>query len=223
MGGLEQAFADFLQWLQALPAGWIYAVLLAIAYGENVFPPIPGDLVIAFGGYLAAQGLVSAPAVAALATLGGAVGFMTVYAVGHRLGRSLVDQGRIPWLTAEQVARARAWVRRWGYGAVAANRFLAGARSVISLTVGMAHMDAWRTAAWATFSAAAWTTLIVWAGYAVGENWARIGRFLDTYGRIVLGVLVLAALVQGIRWYRGRNGKERAKEDAEPIDAPRRS
>ncbi len=208
---MDEVIGDVVQWMEAMPPLWAYAVILGIAYGENVIPPIPGDMIVVFGGYLAGLGTLSFPVVVLLSTLGGALGFMTVYAVGRRYGPAVLE--RATWLPEEQVDRARAWIRRWGYGVVAANRFLSGARSVISLTVGMAHMDPWKTAGWATFSAAVWTTLIVYAGYVVGENWEVVGGYLRTYGRIVLGVLLLIALVQFGRWWYGRrNGKERAKD-----------
>ena len=95
-------------------------------------------------------------------------------------------------------------MKRWGYGVVAANRFLSGARSVISLTVGMAHMPAGRTAAFATLSAAVWTVLITFAGYIVGDNWEGVSVYLRRYGQIVLAVIVLFILIQIIRSYRVR-------------------
>ncbi len=206
---MAEIIADVVQWMETMPPLWTYAVILGIAYGENIIPPIPGDMIVVFGGYLVGIGTLSFPVVVLLSTLGGALGFMTVYAAGYRFGPGVL--GRMTWLPGEQVDKARAWIRKWGYGVVAANRFLSGARSVISLTVGMAHMDPWKTAGWATFSAAVWTTLITYAGYVVGENWEVVGAYLRTYGRIVLGVLLLIALAQLGRWYLRRK-RERNNE-----------
>lgn len=203
---MTDLFAGFFDWMEALPAAWAYAALFGVAWLENVVPPIPGDMVVVFGGYLASAGTLSYPVVVTLATLGGALGFMSVYAVGYRFGGAALHAERLRWLPAEGVERARAWVRRWGYGVVAANRFLTGARSVISLAVGLARMDPWKTAAAATFSAAVWTALIAYAGYAVGANWRVIQDYLSAYGRSVLAValvLVLARLGY-VYWSRRR-------------------
>jgi membrane protein DedA with SNARE-associated domain len=187
-----------LAWMEGLPAVWAYLVVLGIAYGENVCPPIPGDMVVVFGGYLAGSGALSLPVVVALAVLGGVLGFMTVYAVGRRFGRVVLEPGRFRWVPQKRVEQAQGWIQRWGYGVVAANRFLTGARSVISLAVGMGQMNAWKTAFWATVSAAVWCSLVAYAGYALGENWRLIRQYLARYSRIVLAVLGGALLVWGV-------------------------
>ena len=186
-----------LSWMEGLPALWAYLVVFGIAYGENVCPPIPGDMVVVFGGYLVGRGTLSLPVVIALATVGGALGFMTVYAVGRRFGRAVMDPERFRWIPQKHLKQARGWIRRWGYGVVAANRFLTGARSVISLAVGMAQMNAWKTAFWATVSAAVWCSLIAYAGYAVGENWRLVRGYLADYSRVVFAVTAGAALAWG--------------------------
>ncbi len=204
---MEQLFAGFFDWMAGLSPLWAYAAILVIAYGENVLPPIPGDMAVVFGGYLVGIGTLDLLAVVALSTLGGALGFMTMYAIGHRIGDAVLDPDRLRWLPKPQIARARDWLDRWGYGVVAANRFLSGARSVISLTVGMAQMNPVKTAAFATLSAAVWTTLITYAGYKVGENWQVIGDYLRTYGRVMLVLLLLAGVVLAARWYMNQRKK----------------
>ncbi|PSQ73104.1 MAG: DedA family protein [Bacteroidetes bacterium QH_6_64_77] len=157
--------------MKALSPVWAYLTLLIIAYGENVMPPIPGDVVVVFGGYLASRGQLHLGVVILLSTVGGAVGFMTMYAVGYKLGRAVRDPDRLRWFPQESFDRAQRWIEEYGYGVIAANRFLSGARSVI------------------------------YAGYAVGENWGLVVQYLRTYGRVVLTLLVLLALGLGARWY----------------------
>lgn len=193
-------FSDFFSWMGALPAVWAYVTLFVIAYGENVVPPIPGDMVVVFGGYMAGLGRLDLSVVIALSTVGGALGFMSMYAVGYRLGQAVMEPDRFRWLPQEGFDKARRWIRRYGFGVVAANRFLSGARSVISLTVGMAHMSAWKTTLWCTVSAFLWTGLISYAGFAVGENWEIVAVYLRAYGRIVLGVLLFIGLIVLARW-----------------------
>lgn len=195
---------DIITWMEGLSPLWVYVTILLIAYGENVLPPIPGDMVVVFGGYLAGRGQVDIVVVVLLSTVGGALGFMTMYALGRRLGYALLRSRRWRWLPQDQIAKAQRWLRQWGYGIVAANRFLSGARSVIALSVGMAHMRAWPTLAYATLSALIWTALICLAGYKVGENWERISIYLRNYGQGVLIVLGVVLLVQGLRFLRRR-------------------
>lgn len=215
--------SDFVTWMEALPPLWAYVIVLAIAYGENVVPPIPGDLIVVFGGYMAGLGQLHLAVVVLLATVGGSLGFMSMYAIGYILGDAVLDPDRLRWLPHEQIDKARRWLHRWGYGVVAANRFLSGARSVISLTVGMARMSPWATAWWATVSAAVWTTLIAYAGYAVGENWRTVIMYLELYGRFVLGGLILLAVGLLLRAYWRNARAEASSSDGTDVEDVRKS
>jgi membrane protein DedA with SNARE-associated domain len=205
---MAEIFGNVFEWMEGLSPFWAYGALLAVAYGENVVPPIPGDMVVVFGGYLAGTGHLDLLPVIGIATVGGALGFMTMYWIGYRLGDALITRRRLKWLSPDHLYRAQRLLRRWGYGIVAANRFLSGLRSVISLAVGMAQMEPWKTAAYATLSSAVWTALIAYGGYAVGENWEIIGEYLRAYGRVVITLLVLVALgIGGWMLWRRRTQK----------------
>lgn len=203
---MEALFSDVFAWMESLSPAWAYTAILLIAYGENVVPPVPGDMVVVFGGYLVGVGTLSFVPVVALSTLGGALGFMTMYALGYRVGGAILDPDRFRWLPKREIRTARRWLHRWGYGVVAANRFLSGARSVISLTVGMAHMRPVPTAAFATLSALVWTILITYLGYAVGDNWPLVQTYLERYGQVM--VALLAAV--GAGWLAWRWRQHRA-------------
>jgi membrane protein DedA with SNARE-associated domain len=192
---------DFFTWMKALSPVWAYLTLLLVAYGENVLPPIPGDVVVVFAGYMAGIGRLHLGIVILLSTVGGVLGFMSMYAVGYKLGRAVLNPDRLRWLPQQGFDRAQQWIRQYGYGVIAANRFLSGARSVISLTAGMFRMEVARTAWWCTVSALVWTGLISYGGYAVGENWNLVVQYLRAYGRIVLTLLILIAVGFGVRWY----------------------
>jgi membrane protein DedA with SNARE-associated domain len=212
-------FSNFFTWMQGLPPVWAYVTLLLVAYGENVAPPIPGDMVVVFGGYLAGLGQLHLGVVVILSTIGGALGFMTMFAIGVRLGEALLDPDRYRWLPRDGLDKARRWIHKYGYGVIAANRFLSGARSVISLTAGMAQMETGRTLWWCTVSAFVWTGLISYAGYAVGDNWQLVVTYLRAYGRVILtGLLIGAAVLVG-RWYwrrqRTATGEGAGEEGAE--------
>jgi len=214
---MEQLVQDFIAWMSDVPPLWAYGIVLVIAYGENVVPPIPGDLIVVFGGYLVGIGRLDFVLVVLLSTLGGALGFMTMYVFGVKLGRAVLDPDRFRWLPQDQIETVQQWLLKWGYGVVLANRFLSGARSVIALTVGMARMKARKTAICATISAAVWTLLITYAGYAVGENWEIVSEYLRQYGRVVLGVLALVAVVQGTRYVMRKRRASGAEQEEDPV------
>ena len=206
--------ADFVAWLQTLPPGGIYAVLLAVSYGENLVPPIWGDTVIVLCGSLVGLGVLSFWPTVAVAAVGGAVGFMSVFWIGRALGGAIHDPDRLRWIPRGPLARAEVWLERWGQGVVVANRFLAGGRSVIGLLVGASDLRVAPTAVSATVSAAAWSALLVWGGALLGGEWRRVLDWLGVYGRIVT-VLVVVALAAV--WLQRRVASHRAKGERRDV------
>jgi membrane protein DedA with SNARE-associated domain len=190
-----EAVADIVAWMEGLRPAWIYASLFAVAFIENVVPPLPGDLLVVFGGYLVGVGTLSFAPTVLVATIGGTLGFMTLYTLGLRVGAAILDVDRMRWVPKRAARRAVAWLGRYGYAVVAANRFLSGGRSVISMAAGAARLKAVPTALWATVSGIAWCSLLVSVGYLVGDQWGVIGRYLALYGRWVTVATILVAIV----------------------------
>ncbi len=201
---MSDALGDLVQWLEALPAVWVYVLILAVSYGENVVPPVPGDMLVVFGGYMAGLGLLDPVLVVLLATVGGSLGFMTMYVIGARLGHAVLDPDRLKWLPKGRIQVVRRHLQQWGFGLVLANRFLSGLRSVISLTVGLAHMEPGRTAFWCTLSSLIWTSLIVAGGWYLGENWQQVGSYIQTYGWALTGLVVAFIAWQIVRYRKQR-------------------
>ena len=207
---MGDVLTDLVDWMSALPVFWAYVLILAVAYFENVIPPIPGDMIVVFGGYMVGIGQLNIVVVILLATVGGALGFMTMFAVGHRIGHMVYSPKRTRWLSEARIIRVRGLLDRWGFGLVAANRFLSGLRSVISLTVGMVHMNVLRTALYSTISALVWTSILAIAGFFIGENWEAVREYLRNYGWFVTSVIVLFVGFQLLR--RSRKKRRLASE-----------
>ncbi len=196
---------DVIEWIRSLPPGGIYAVILVVAYSENLIPPLWGDTIIVLGGSLVGLGVLSFWPTVALSAIGGGVGFLTVFWIGRKLGEAIHDPARMRWIPRGPVARAEHWLSRWGYGVVVVNRFLAGGRAVIGLLAGASDLRWGPTAACATFSAVVWSLLLVWAGDVLGTEWPRVLDWLGTYGRVVTGLLVLIVVVVVVRRWRRRH------------------
>jgi membrane protein DedA with SNARE-associated domain len=204
---------DIVEWMTALPVLSAYVMILIIAYGENVLPPIPGDMIVVFGGYLVGVGRLEMPLVILLATIGGAAGFMTMYAIGKRLGVAVAEEGRFRWIPVNRIKKSKELLGKWGYSLILANRFLSGLRSVISLTVGMAEMPAAKVSVYATISALAWTAILTYLGFFLGDHWEEVSVYLRTYGTVVT---VIIGLFIGIQVYLGYRSRRKAvsKNDA---------
>ncbi|MDZ7772304.1 MAG: DedA family protein [Balneolaceae bacterium] len=217
---LEQLTTELVEWIYALPPISIYGVFLAVAYLENVVPPIPGDVLVAFGGYLAAESVIGLTPVYLLTTVASVAGFMTMYALGSRWGTQLEEKKRhwlVRFVPLQYITRTQAWMKRWGQGVVVANRFLAGTRSVIALTAGISHTPPARTVLSSAVSSLLWNALLLAFGWVVHENWRVIGDYLSAWGQAVLVLLALGLLAR-LAWVRLRSGS--GGDDGEGDEAP---
>lgn len=207
---LEQFTQEMVQWIYSLPPLSIYGVFVAVAYLENVIPPIPGDVLVAFGGYLAAEAVIGLVPVYLLTTVASVVGFMTMYWLGSRWGWQIREKKRnwlIRFIPLRYINRTREWMGRWGQGVVVANRFLAGTRSVIALTAGISHTPVYLTALSSAVSSLLWNGILLAFGWVVHENWYLIGDYLSAWGQGVLAVIILAIAAR-IAWVRLRRRRE---------------
>ena len=198
---IVEIFSNFYDWLAALPAGWIYATIILISFGENVLPPVPGDLVVVFGGYLAGQAVLGFWQVLSLSIVGGTAGFMLVYWIGGHMGDAFEDPNRFRWLPKKYLKKAGAWIASWGYLIIVANRFLSGTRSIISVSAGMSGMKPLPTLIASTISSILWCTLLVYLGYKLGEEWELVGGYLKTYGTAVVWFTLIVIAIYVGRWY----------------------
>jgi len=193
-----QLSQDIIQWIQTLPRHGIYLVFFLVAYFENIIPPIPGDILVAFGGYLAAESIIGILPVYLLTTVASVIGFMTVYWLGSHWGMQIKKKEEKFWLVRfiplKYMNKVRDWMGRWGQGVILANRFLAGTRSVISLTAGISHTRVSTTILSSAVSSLLWNGILLGSGWFVHRNWQVIGDYLSIYGRTILILIVLIVI-----------------------------
>jgi len=191
---------DIFQFLYALDPAWVYTAIFLVAYAENIFPPIPGDVMVVVGGTLVALEKGNAVPALLAGTAGSTFGFMTMYFIGRWFGHRILERGRIKFLPIGSVHTIEAWFRRWGYWIIVANRFLAGTRAVISFFAGISELDFAKTTALSFAGSLCWYALLLFLGYSLGQNWDLIGRYLSAYSWAVTGILVLAAAIFIVRY-----------------------
>ena len=193
----------FLNYLHSLPDALIYLLLGLSAYVENIFPPIPGDTITAFGAFLVGIGRLDFFGVYVCTTLGSLLGFMTLFWLGLYLGRRFFMEKDYRFFKAKDIVKAEAWYRKYGYLLVAFNRFLPGIRSVISLAGGLSRLRIMTVALLAFLSCAVWNLIWILMGYMLGTNWevfeARITAILTRYNIIVLVLFTLVIVFFVVR------------------------
>jgi membrane protein DedA with SNARE-associated domain len=200
---------QFVNYFAALNPVWVYCVAGAIAYIENVFPPSPSDVILVAAGSLAGIGRVDFTLLLVLSTIGSTAGFLTMYKVGDWFGVRILETGKFKYIPIENVHKVEAWFKKYGYWVVIANRFMAGTRAVVSFFTGMSELSLWRTTILSFLSSLIWNYLLLFAGKELGKNWREISFYLETYGKVVTVILIVAFLVFiGRYYYKNRNRRK---------------
>jgi membrane protein DedA with SNARE-associated domain len=187
----------------------VYLVFTTIAYLENILPPVPGDVLVAFSGYLAAEGLIGLFPIWSLTVIASVVGFMNMYWLGQKLENQISsnrhDHFLLKFFNYKYIRISKMWMNRYGMWVVIGNRFLAGTRSVISLTAGISHLNIPKTILSSFVSSALWNAILIGSGWFVKENWAIIGDYLSTYGKMILVGISILIIGKVISVYLKRN------------------
>ncbi|MCI0544232.1 MAG: DedA family protein [Actinobacteria bacterium] len=190
-------------------AEWVITVVETLGYVgvaalvalENLFPPIPSEVVLPLAGFVAATGEASLPGMILAATIGSLTGAVILYAIAaaigpHRLRRAVARHGR--WLRIEvaDLDRTEAWFDRRAGIAVLVCRCIPLIRSLISIPAGFRRMPIGAFLLYTALGSLVWNVLLVGAGYLLGEQWERVAAPLD-----LLQGLVIALIVAAIVWF----------------------
>jgi membrane protein DedA with SNARE-associated domain len=207
---------NIISFLQQADPSSVYLILFLSAFLENIIPPIPGDVPVAFVGYLLSFSSLSFFWALFWSTLGSTGGFMTVYLLSRTLGLKLYASGETEvqhrlalWVhklfPPSEMEQVRQKFSTHGYAAVLANRFLLGSRAVISIVAGLLHLNILLVFLAALTSATLWNIMLLYGGYMLGQNWQGIGKYVALYS-IPVTIIFLAFVVWSVIGYvRKRN------------------
>ncbi len=171
------------------PAGAGIAIAL-----ENLFPPLPSEVVLPMAGLAASNGSFTVIEALAWTTAGSIVGAFLLYGLGAWLG---VDRLRrvaaaVPLLHPEDIDRTVAWFHRHGSVAVFFGRMIPIFRSLISIPAGVTRMPLWRFGLLTAAGSLIWNTVFVMAGFLLGESWHVVEQYVDIVQYVVIGAVALA-------------------------------
>ena len=197
-------------WITKVIAQLGYAGVAALTFLENVFPPIPSELVIPLAGFVAARGELRLVWVIVAGSAGSLAGAVLWYWIGRRIGerrlRAWVDRhGR--WLTIEpeDLDRSQAWFQRHGNAAVFLGRLLPGVRTFISLPAGFAAMPLPAFLLYSALGTVVWTAALAYAGVVLQANFALVGRYIDGAAYVLFGGMALMLARRYLhQWKRSR-------------------
>jgi membrane protein DedA with SNARE-associated domain len=202
--------------------GYLAVFLLMLA--ESACIPIPSEVIMLFGGALAAGAVPGAhPSLAGIiiaGVLGNVVGSYVAWGVGKYAGQPAVLRwgGRFG-LRGHDIDRATRWFEKYGPAAVLIGRVVPVVRTFISLPAGFANMPALRFGVYTTLGCIPWTAALGIAGYAVGANWQHVASSIQNVSYVIVAIIVVAIAVAVILHFRRRRRRADAQASS-PAASP---
>ena len=192
-------------WIVHLIEGGGYWGIAFLMVVENIFPPIPSELIMGIGGIAVAHGRMEVVPLMLAGTIGSTLGNYAWFLLGRALGwerlKPFVDRwGR--WLTMdwEDVAKLVVFFQKHGQWVVFAMRFSPFMRTLISLPAGLARMGNVKFLAFTFAGAAIWNAVLVWAGWHLGTNFGELEKYTGPVALVVVGVVGTAYVWRVVRW-----------------------
>ncbi len=193
-------------WVSAVIQSFGYAGVAFLMLAENLFPPIPSEVILPLTGFLIGQGDLRFVPTLVAATFGSLAGALILYALGRWGGRELILRyGRVLRVKEAELDRADKWFDRYGSAIVLTGRMVPGVRSLVSIPAGLSEMPLGRFILLTTLGSGVWNTLLIWGGWLLGENWSQVAGLVGSASHVIFAILGIAAIVLGVWWWRSRN------------------
>ena len=184
------------EWITSTMTSMGYVGIALLMFAENLFPPIPSELIMPLAGFTVAQGKMDFVLAVVAGLLGTMLGALPWYYAGKLLGedrlKSLADQyGKWITVSSRDIDKADNWFDRHGSKAVFLGRLVPGIRTIISLPAGLSEMHLVPFLIYSTIGSALWIFGLTYAGYLLGDNYEVVDDYLGPVSKIVLAILVI--------------------------------
>ncbi|MEZ4676956.1 MAG: DedA family protein [Caldilineaceae bacterium] len=184
-------------WITEMVRQLGYSGLALFTFIENIFPPIPSEVILPLGGYMVAQGQLTLVGVIVAGTVGSVAGAIVLYYIGKYFSQERMIQwadrhGGWFLLTRDDVENAFSWFEDHGNKAVLLCRLIPGVRSLISLPAGATNMALAPFLLYTTIGTALWSGILAYAGQQLGQRYTDIGTFVQWATYVVIAMLVLS-------------------------------
>ncbi|MGG3007510.1 DedA family protein [Geobacillus stearothermophilus] len=183
-------------------------IFLMIAL-ENIFPPIPSEVILPFGGFMTTYTSLTVPGVIVAATAGSIVGAIVLYGIGRLLSVERLERIVDRWggwlrVKPEDIAKANRTFHRYGVWAVFFGRMIPLVRSLISIPAGMAKMNIGLFVWLSVLGTLIWNTILISVGAALGQSWEKVSEVIGMYAEVVYVIIAIIILVAAVRFWKRR-------------------
>lgn len=186
-----------LKWITSIINSLGYLGIALLMFLENIFPPIPSEVIMPLAGFTATQGKLKFAYMVVAGTVGSLVGALLWYYAGKHLGedrlKALADKyGKWLTLSSKDIEKSKKWFDKHGGFAVFFGRLVPGVRTLISVPAGISSMHLVPFLIYSTLGTALWVGLLTYAGYVLGQNYKLVEKFLGPASTIVIVALIIA-------------------------------
>lgn len=185
------------EWVIGFIQSYGLPAVALLMFLENVFPPLPSELIMPFAGFAAAKGHLNIVLVALAGAVGSVAGAVFWYCIGRHFGVERVQRwaaahGGYLAMSADDVGRAEKWFKRRGTLAVFVGRLVPAVRTLISVPAGMVAMSPAKFLLWSFAGSLLWSGLLAGGGYFLQDRFEDATRWLDIAAKVIVVCLVAA-------------------------------
>jgi membrane protein DedA with SNARE-associated domain len=191
-----------------------YAGIALLMLAENLFPPVPSELIMPLAGFSAARGELNIVGVLIAGTLGSVAGALFWYEIGRRIGADRLrrwagNHGRWLTLSPAELDQAMDWFKRHRGVAVLVGRLVPAVRTLISVPAGVGQMPLPAFLAWTTVGTMLWTSFLAGAGYLLEDGYTRVEAWVNPVTNVIVAVLVLGYLYRVVTFRTPQSAPQR--------------
>lgn len=188
------------EWITNTMQSLGYVGIGLLMFLENLFPPIPSELIMPLAGFTVAKGNMNFVLAVTAGVMGTMLGALPWYYVGKLVGEENLKRlankyGKWIGLSSKDIDKADNWFEKHGGKAVFYGRLVPGVRTLISLPAGISGMPLVAFLLYSTLGTTLWVGLLTYAGYALGDNYELVEQYLGPVSKIVFVVLVVAFVI----------------------------
>jgi len=193
---------NFFEYIISIVSAWGYwGVGIGMMF-ESACIPVPSEIVLPLGGYMAYIGRITFWGAVFAGTLGGLIGSIIAYIVGYYGGRPfIIKYGKYILINQHDFEKADAWFSKYGQITVFTSRLLPIIRTFISLPAGIARINFKKFILYTILGSLPWSIFLTYAGFALGQNWRSVKQYLKGFDDLIIVAVILLIIIYVINHF----------------------
>ncbi|WP_270248347.1 DedA family protein [Lactobacillus johnsonii] len=197
-------------WLTNFIENFGYLAIILLIAVENIFPPIPSEVILTLGGFLVSGTKLTLIGVILASTLGSIIGAIILFSISRNLTLPRLEKlletklFKLLGFKKDDAQKAIDWFDKHGISAIFYGRCIPVVRSLISIPAGIAHVGWTKFLVLTTLGSLVWNSVLVGLGHYMGKNWQVVVRIFDDYTIVIIILLLILFIYFGIKWYKSR-------------------